>query len=150
MCLIKREKIFKTFTVGILLLINSSCYAQKMVQRLDDAKILQLNEKQFISKPLKDLLAQIAPKIKSAIGNPDNFNKRQNTFIFFYFVDKNEGLKMERQGEKPVYIYVILQKPNGKTYPPILPSNPWTKQQTKEYGDMTVLQVHIGGGNNGN
>lgn len=140
------RKKFEFFTF-IFLLFTASCVAQKMVQRIDDAKKLQLNEKQFIGNPLKVLLAQIAPQIKSAIGNPEDINKRQNTFIFFYFVDKNEGLKMETKGEKPVYIYVILQKINGKLYPPILPADPWTKEQTKEYGDMTVLRVHVGGGN---
>lgn len=65
----------------------------------DDAQKLHPNEKQFIGKPLKVLLAQIAPQIKSAIENPDSKRKESNPMITFYFVDKNEFRYRNGRGE---------------------------------------------------
>ena len=48
----------------ILLLLNCSCKAQ-MVQTTKDVYLLKTNEQQFINKPLKDLLKEIKPEIKT-------------------------------------------------------------------------------------
>lgn len=118
-----------------------------MVQRKTDAKKLEINEKEFTGKPLKVLLLQIGVPIKSAIGNPDEISTHQNTFITFYFVDKKEGWKLVSSSQRPIAIDVILQKTDGKNYPPIIPANSWTDEHTKEYSDMIVLRIRVSGEN---
>ena len=56
-----------TLKIFILLfiLINNSC-KQLMVQTTKDAYKLKINEQQFINKPLKNLLKEIKPEIKTA------------------------------------------------------------------------------------
>ena len=135
------------FLLSFFLLSTTSCVAQKMVQRIGDAKELQLNEKQFIGKPLKVLLDQIEPQIKSAIGNPDSKSKETSPMIAFYFVDKNEFRYRKGRGEKPMHISVLLQPAIDKSYPPLSGANPWTEEQAKAYGDMIVTKLWISGKN---
>lgn len=134
-------------SIIILLLAATSCHAQKLIQKVSDTKKLENNKEQFIGKPLKVLLDQIAPKIKSAIGNPDNVSKEQTTTIIFYFVEKKEFVSRDKRKEKPTRIGVVLQKTLNKNYPPLLGSNPWTEEQEREYGDMTVIRIWVNGEN---
>ena len=60
------------FFVFALLFCTISCHAQQMVQKVNDAKKLEINKERFIGKPLKELLSQIAPKVMYVYGNPDN------------------------------------------------------------------------------
>ena len=140
------KHLFKTFAF-VFLLSTTSCIAQKMVQRIDDAKELQINEKQFIGKPLKALLAQIGPQIKSSIGNPDSKSKETSPMITFYFVDKNEFRYRNSRGEKPTHISVLLQPAINKSYPQLSGANPWTKEQVKAYGDMIITKLWVSGEN---
>lgn len=140
------KQIIKLITL-FFLLSTTSCVGQKMVQRIGDAKKLQLNEKQFIGQPLKVLLAQIAPQINSAIGNPDSKSKETSPMIAFYFVDKNEFLKRDGRGEKPTSISIFLKPAINKSYPPLSGAKPWTKEQTKAYGDMIVTKLWVSGEN---
>lgn len=146
---IKLENMKQILKLAILIAIFSttSCHAQRMVQRTTDARKLEINKKEFIGRPLKVLLSQIGPPIKSAIGNPSETNTNENTFIIFYFVDKKGFIQRDSKGDKPTRIDVILKKTPGKNYAPIIPSNPWTDKQTKEYGDMIVLRIRVTGEN---
>jgi len=49
------------FLVFIILLVATSCQAQKMVKNIGDAKQLKRNQQQFVGKLLSVLIAQIVP-----------------------------------------------------------------------------------------
>ena len=54
----------------LFILISSSCKSQ-MVQNTKDAYLLKENEQKFIDKPLKDLLKEIKPQIKTGYATND-------------------------------------------------------------------------------
>ena len=59
------KNILRTFAL-LFILSNNSCKAQQMVQTTKDAYLLKTSEQQFINKPLKNLLKEIKPEIKTA------------------------------------------------------------------------------------
>jgi hypothetical protein len=130
----------------VFLMLCSSCYGQ-MVQKTTDAIVLQNKKEVFIGKPLTELLKQIAPRIKYVYGNPENrwAGETGGTYLRFYFVDRKEAFKQIDAGKKPTTIVINFHlEPNNKRKP--LPKeglNEWTDKQTKEYGDMIVLNVRV-------
>ncbi|PWA05279.1 hypothetical protein DB891_17185 [Flavobacterium laiguense] len=61
------KNILKTFAI-LFLFANNSCKAQQMVQTTKDVYLLKTNDQQFLNKPLKNLLREIKPNIKSVLG----------------------------------------------------------------------------------
>ena len=139
------KQLHNFFAISFLL-FATSCHLQKIVQTIADVKKLEINKDKFIGKPLKVLLEQIKPKIKSAIGDPDDISKDRTKIITFFFVDKKEFLRRDARGEKPASISVVLEPAKNKK-PPLSGSNPWTNEQVKEYGDMIVLRFWVRGEN---
>ncbi len=138
-----------TFFIPAILLILSatSCYGQKMVQRVGDAKKLETNKEKFVGKPLKVLLDSIGPEIKYVYGNPENtwFGANGGTHLNFHFIDRNEYGEKLNKNEKPVGIVVTFQLEPKNTRNP-LPEGGlkrWTANETKEYGDMIISNVRV-------
>ena len=135
------KQLFSLFTISFLL-FAASCKMQKIVQTIADVKKLETHKDKFVGKPLKVLLEQIKPNIKSAIGDPDDISKERTKIITFFFVDKKEFLRRDGIGEKSTSISVVLEPSKNKKLP-LSGSNPWTKEQVKEYGDMIVLRFWV-------
>lgn len=133
-------------SVIFLLLFTTSCHAQQMVRTIPDAKKLEINEKKFIGKPLSKLIHQIAPKIKSALGDPEMHSTYRVNHITFYFVTKEEYYAAQKKGKEPIGIQIYLTRPDNKKYPPLCTTCPWTEKQTKIYGDMIVQRIRVLGG----
>ena len=123
----------------LFLLINYSCKAQQMVQTPNDAHKLKTNEQQFINKPLKDLLKEIKPEIKTAygtLGDPSYFS--------FRFIDSEEIKRRPIENNSlGLYIYVkepidwdFAKRPTGKEYF-------WTKEDVEKYGNLTVIRIKV-------
>jgi len=123
----------------LFLLINYSCKAQQMVQTPNDAHKLKTNEQQFINKPLKDLLKEIKPEIKTAygtLGDPSYFS--------FRFIDSEEIKRRPIENNSlGLYIYVkepidwdFTKRPTGKEYF-------WTKEDVEKYGNLTVIRIKV-------
>ena len=129
----------------ICLLSLTSCIAPKMAQTLNDVKKLEINEQQFIGKPLKVLLKQIKPKIRMALGNLDEISTTQSPFLLFHFYDKEDFIRRYSKKENPLSIRVVLQKLPGKSYPALPSSTIWAIEQVKAYGEMTVLRISVSG-----
>ena len=142
---------FKFLLSFFLLLSTTSSLAQKMVQRIDDAKKLQLNQKQFIGKPLNALLSQIVLEIKYVYGTPDNRSSGAvgGTYLKLFFVDRNEVIKEYNKNEDPTGITVRFQlEPNNNRKPiPVGGINITKGELLKEYGDMIVQSVYVSGQN---
>lgn len=124
----------------LFLLINYSCKAQQMVQTPNDAHKLKTNEQQFIDKPLKDLLKEIKPEIKTAygtLGDPSYFS-----FRFIDVVEFNSGRAIGKN-HLGLYVYVkepldwdFTKRPTGKEYL-------WTKEDVEKYGNLTVIRIKV-------
>lgn len=140
------KQLFK-LNLLIFLLSATSCHAQKLVQKTSDAKKLEINQKQFIGKPLKVLLAQIAPQIKFVYGNPDNTwgGATGGTYLKFHFVNHEEYGKKLNKNKNATGIIVNFQlEPNNTRKP--LPKEglkEWTDEDTKKYGDMIIMKIRV-------
>jgi len=110
-----------------------------MVQTTTDAYKLKINEQQFINKPLKDLLKEIKPEIKTAygtLGDPSYFS--------FRFIDPEEIKRRPIENNSlGLYIYVkepidwdFTKRPTGKEYL-------WTKEDVEKYGNLTVIRIKV-------
>jgi len=115
------------------------------MRTVGEAKKLEINQSKFIGKPLKVLLDEIGPQIKTALGDPELISDRTLSHISFYFTDKSEYYSRIKNGEKPTIILVTLKKPDGKKYPPLSPTKSWTSEQKKIYGDMIVMRINVSG-----
>lgn len=133
------KKIFKTLFL-ILFLSSYSCHAQQMVMTTDDLPKLKSNEQQFLNKPLKNLIKEIKPEIKTAFGTvvdtPSYFS-----FIFLTPAELNKKVI----GRKSISLYVYLREPfdwdfdkrtKGHEYE-------WTNDDLEKYGNLTVIRIKV-------
>lgn len=133
-----------------LLLPFSSCYSQKVMKTVGDAQKLVENKEKFIGKPLSQLLKQIEPKIKFVYGNPDNnwAGATGGTFLAFHFVGREEGLKRLSKKDNPTAIIVNFELDLNNKHKPLQNDGRielWTDAETKEYGDMIILNIRVTG-----
>jgi hypothetical protein len=133
------KNIGKTFVI-LLFLIICSCQAQQLVQSSNDAHKLKEKQQQFINRPLKEVLKEIQPKIKTAFGN----NEEGHSFFSFFFLSPEES-KRNVVGRKHSNIYVYVKepidwnfenRPKGKEYN-------WTKEDVEKYGNLTVIRIKV-------
>ena len=129
---------FKTLTI-LFLLVYSSCKAQQMVQTPNDAHKLKINEQQFLNKPLKYLLNEIKPEIKTAFGTLDF-----PSYFSFRFIDSEE-IKRRSLENNSLGLYVYVKEPiewdfdkrtKGKEFL-------WTKEDVEKYGNFTVIRIRV-------
>lgn len=124
----------------LLITITTSCKAQQMVQTTAELYKLKTNEQQFINRPLKDLLKEIKPVIKTATGINDN-----PFFFSFRFTTLEQQKKGEGSIEDRTSLYVYFkesfdwkyeQRPKGSE---IL----WTKEDVEKYGNLPVVRIKV-------
>lgn len=131
----------------IFFLVITSCHSKKMMRTLNDAKKLEINQKQFIGKPLKALLEQIKPQIKMVSVRESS--AETPGAIIFKFVDSEEIKKYNKQGKYPLGITVFLKEPfyfDAKNKPKGKKLS-WTEEDTKKYGNLTVTGIRVFGNN---
>jgi len=111
-----------------------------MVQTPNDAYKLKANQQQFINKPLKEVLKEIQPEIKTAFGN----NEEGHSFFSFFFLSPEESHR-KVIGRKHVSLYVYVKppidwnfdtRPKGKEYE-------WTNEDVERYGNLTVTRIKV-------
>ncbi|PWA11560.1 hypothetical protein [Flavobacterium laiguense] len=133
------KNILKIFGI-LLLLINYSCRAQQMVQVPNDTYLLKTNDQQFLNKPLKNLLREIKPNIKSVLGTVDS-----PSYFIFRFIDIDEFKSGKAIGKNHLLICVYVKepldwnfdkRPKGKEYQ-------WTKEDEEKYGNLTVIRIKV-------
>jgi hypothetical protein len=112
-----------------------------MVQTPNDAHKLKTNEQQFINRPLKYLLNEIKPEIKTAGAS----NEVGHQFFSFRFRTLEQLKKNEGSYEDKVSLYVYVkesiawkweQRPKGKELE-------WTKEDIEKYGDLIVIRIKV-------
>ncbi|AYN05057.1 hypothetical protein [Flavobacterium sp. 140616W15] len=132
----------KTFTI-LFLLINTNCKAQQMVQTPNDVIKLKINEQQFINKPLKNLLKEIKPEIKTAFGTLNPLGTP--SYFSFMFLSPQE-LKQHVKGRKHINLFVYVKEPVdewnlGKRSKEI--EFQWRKEDLEKYGNFTVVRIKV-------
>jgi hypothetical protein len=124
----------------LLILLNFSCKAQQMVQTTKDVYKLKTNEQLFINKPLKDLLKEIKPEIKTGYAsNEDTF------FFIFKFITHEQQKKNEGSYEDRVSLYVYVKDPIDWKWEkrPKEIGLSWTKEDAEKYGNLTVIRIKV-------
>lgn len=124
----------------VFLLINYSCKAQ-MVQTTKDVYLLKANEQQFINKPLKDLLNEIKPKIRTGSAS----NEGGNQYFSFKFRTMEQGKKNEGNWEDRVSLYVYVKEPIDWKWEKRPKGNEllWTKEDAEKYDNLTVVRIKV-------
>ena len=132
----------KTF-IAIFLFLSGICQAQKLMKTVSDAKELEAHKDKFVGKPLKLLLNEIEPEIKSVIGNP-NKTHPENSFLIFSFVDDSTYNKQRAEGKFPTLVRVMLANYNRPTVKS-LNNRPtkWAKEYEKEFGELIIADIRV-------
>ena len=128
--------------VSLVFLINYSCKAQQVVQTTADVPKLKTNEQQFINKPLKDLLKEIKPEIKTGYASNDN-----PFFFRFKFITHDQQKKKKKEGswEDQVSLYVYVKDPIDWKWEkrPKEIGLSWTKEDAEKYGNLIVIRIKV-------
>lgn len=130
-----------TFTL-FLSLLGSGCQAQQLVQTTKDVYLLKNNEQRFINKPLKNVLQEIKPKIKSGYASNDN------PFFFRFKFITHEQQKMQKSDtswEDQVSLYVYVKNPIDWKWEnrPKAIGLAWTKEDAVKYGELIVVRIKV-------
>ena len=140
-----------SFVFLCLVLIVTSCCTHKLMKTVSDIKKIETNKAGFIGQPLKSLLLQISPQIKFVYGNPENRYRRSigDTYLKFHFFDKKEAQKLFSTNHTPTGLIVELVSDENNHHKPLPKGglNEWTKENTKEYGDMIIQNIKVVGEN---
>ncbi|OMQ09092.1 hypothetical protein [[Flexibacter] sp. ATCC 35103] len=136
------KNILKNLAI-LLFLINYNCTAQQMVQTTKNVYLLKTNEQQFLNKPLKHLLQEIKPEIKTA----DATNDDPIYYFSFKFRTLKQRKKNEGNKEDRVSLYVYVKTPIEWKYEDRPKGNElmWTKEDVEKYGNLTVIRIKVAG-----
>lgn len=116
-----------------------------MVQKIDDAKKLEINQDKFVGKPLSDLLKQIKPEIKRVMIVPGS--SQRLTALYFYFLSDSDFHKFYKEtGKNPLELRVRLKEYDFKWDPSTRPQDhryDWTKEDEEDFGKLTVVDIKV-------
>ena len=128
------------FLVLAFLMINMGCKAQ-MVQTTKDVYLLKTNEHQFINKPLKDLLKEIKPEIRTGSAN----NEEGYQYFSFRFRTMDKWKKNEGAWEDRVSLFIYVKEPIDWIWEKRPKGNEliWTKEDIEKYGNLTVVRIKV-------
>lgn len=131
----------------IILFVSSAMFCKaQLVQMPVDAKLLEINEKKIIDKPLETLFNEIKPPIRRVVVSPGGGGET-NSFFIFYFVDDEEYYNLKKESKTPISIRVYTKEIinwdlSGKA------KNDWRKwgeDDAKKYGNLTVRAIRVSG-----
>ncbi|RKR10057.1 hypothetical protein C8C83_1725 [Flavobacterium sp. 90] len=124
----------------IVLFACYNAYGQQLVQTISDVYKLKENKDQFINKPLKDLLKEIKPPIKTA----HVFNDDYPLFIF-KFTTIEQQRKDEGSISDRISLFVYVKNPipwnwSGRAKGSELN---WTVDDKLKFSDFIVTNISI-------
>jgi hypothetical protein len=131
-------------------LLSLTLFGQaQLVKNVDDAAKLQINEQQFVNKPLHNLLKEIDPQINMVTASPSTSNHERLGYFVFRFIDRKKFDTLCSQRKYPLQVTVFVKEPfqwdenNRQT----IKKSTWTKDDVEKYGDLTVLGIRVYGKN---
>lgn len=92
-------------------MINMGCKAQ-MVQTTKYVYLLKTNEQQFVNKPLKTLMNEIKPKIRTGSAS----NELVYQYFSFRFRAMDKWIKNDGDWEDRVALYVYVKEPTDRKW----------------------------------
>ncbi|KIA99186.1 hypothetical protein OA93_06025 [Flavobacterium sp. KMS] len=134
------KDILKIFVIVGFFIQNNS-YAQQLVQNTSQVYLLKDNEELFINKPLKDLLKEIKPEIKTAAV----FNNEASSLFGFRFTTLAQQRKNEGAIEDRVTLLVFVREFvlwNREERPKGAELN-WTPNDAQKFADFIVLDIEV-------
>ena len=138
----KKMKNIVKLLIILSLFISFSCKSQQMVQTTNDLFELKTNEQQFINKPLKNLLKEIKPEIKTGYASNEN-----PYFFIFKFITHEQQKKKTKEvsWENQVSLYVYVKDPIDWKWEkrPKETGLSWTKEDIEKYGNLIVIRIKV-------
>lgn len=135
------KNILKNIIIIFILFLHANSYGQQMIQKINDTFKLEENKDQFINRPLKELLKEIKPEIKTGII----FNNEKSSLFVFRFAT----LAQQRQREGSVIdrlsllVFVKQYIPwNWEERPKGSELN-WTTNDAQNYADFIILDIGV-------
>lgn len=121
-------------------MLNMGCKAQ-MVQTTKYVYLLKTNEQQFVNKPLKTLMNEIKPKIKTVSAS----NEEGLQYFSFRFRAMDKWIKNDGDWEDRGALYVYVKEPIDWKWEkrPKGIELIWTKEDAKKYCDLIVVRIKV-------
>lgn len=129
------KNLFKIIILCLLFCYSS--YAQQLVENTKDMYRLKENEFLFVNKPLKDLLKEIRPEIKTVFVI--------DGYFCFNFRTLDEFKKDEGSIDDSVMLFVYVKdfiewKWENR---PKNTETVWSKEDVEKYGGLQVARIEI-------
>ncbi|AWK04316.1 hypothetical protein HYN56_08730 [Flavobacterium crocinum] len=129
------KNLFKIIILCLLFCYSS--YAQQLVENTKDMSLLKENEFLFVNKPLKDLLKEIRPEIKTVFVI--------DRYFCFNFRTLDEFKKDEGSIDDSVMLFVYVKdfiewKWENR---PKNTETVWSKEDVEKYGGLQVARIEI-------
>lgn len=134
------KKIINFLTLFLIAATLYNCKGLTMVQTTKEMKELKINESKFVNKPLKYLLKEISPEIKTGVGiNEDQF------FFSFRFTSLEQQKLNQGSLNDRVSLYVYVKEPFDWKWEkrPKGQESIWTKEDLKKYGNLIVVRIKV-------
>lgn len=128
------------FLMLLIIAVLYNCKGLPMVQSTKEMKELKINESKFVNKPLKYLLKEIGPEIKTGAGTNDD------VFYFaFSFTTLNQQQLDQGNLDDRVNLVVYIKEPFDWVWEKRPKGNEtvWTKEDAKKYGDLIVVRIKV-------
>lgn len=134
------RKYIKILIILCLLWQNNN-YAQQLVQKISDIYKLEENKNLFINQPLKKLLDEIKPNIKTATV----FNSETSFLICFRFTSLEQQKRREGNISDRVSLFVYVkdpilwnwhERPKGKELD-------WTDNDVQRLSDIIIKNISV-------
>lgn len=128
-------------SITLFFLSYHNIYSQQLVQNISDVYKLEESKHQFINIPLKDLLEEIKPEIKTATV----FNSETSFLFCFRFTTLEQQRKREGNISDRVSLFVYVkefipwnwaEKPKGSELN-------WTPNDAKKYADFIIVGIGV-------
>jgi hypothetical protein len=129
--------------IVLLIVCGYSSYAQPLMQTLQDVQKLQDSAHLFVDKPLKTLLKEIGPTIKTVFTDSHRPHHALSVIIF-KFIDKEEQGKYNLAGKRSLSLLVYI-KENFDWNKSKEARLQWTVEDAERLGNLTIYRIDIVG-----
>ncbi|MEC5394755.1 hypothetical protein [Bergeyella sp. RCAD1439] len=148
------KHLLKTIVLLCLCLLNYACAQQLKIKEPSETRKLEINKKDFIGKPLSQLLATIKVPIKSIQAYP-NKNKNEINRLTLRYITYNEYNKIWSKNsieEGPTQLVIIFNQNwdfiGQRCYPNKNPQcAEWLPEDEKNLGNLIIYDIAVLGKN---
>ncbi|SDD87978.1 hypothetical protein [Riemerella columbipharyngis] len=143
------KKSLKLAVLSLFLGVQFSFAQQVVVNKPSDTRLLEINKKEFIGKPLDYLLSVIKVPIKSIQAYP-NKNKNEINSLTFRYITYKEYLKTwdKEMNDRPTQLVIEFNQNwnfiGKRCYPNKNPQcTEWLPEDEKTLGNLIVYDIYV-------